>query len=330
VAGSLFDTYEVDGSLETLTEVLSVPNKNGYSTLDHTWTFTLDPSVSAVFYVNAFHDESYEGDDFTFSYSTDGDVYHPMLTITRTIPDTSSAESFDLPGGLSGNVYIRVTDTDHTKRNQAFDSLYVDRLCILASAGGEIKQYAPTDPIPADGAVDIPLASGLVLQWTPGDDAEFHDVYFASEWEDLDLPVAQDLTALTYMHEHELGSNHTYYWRVDERDEQGNLLAQGAVWTFTTADDGNCTPTSASVDSVSISTVRGSKGMEFVQATVVAIDNCGHPVEGETVTGAFTVDGGSEVTAFTDSSGVAVLTSSNQTKKPDRGFSVISLTFGTI
>jgi hypothetical protein len=133
-------TYESDGFYEVIQEVLNNPNKNGYSLLEHVWTFNIGSAASAVFYVEAFHSLSDDGDDFVFSYSTDGVYYTNMGTVYKT-SDDDMLLYYDFPSSISGTVYVRVTDTDHTKGNKFLDTLSVDQMYI--DTGGEVPPQEP-------------------------------------------------------------------------------------------------------------------------------------------------------------------------------------------
>jgi outer membrane lipoprotein-sorting protein len=87
----------------------------------------------------------------------------------------------------------------------------------------------PIKPAPADGAV----AGGdeLQLSWMPGVYVTEHEVYFGTEPDDLSLvgrgtePVYDELDALQ--------EDTIYYWRVDEVQPDGSVVA-GDVWSFST------------------------------------------------------------------------------------------------
>jgi len=138
--GNYNDTHDSGGGCEVIQEVLNNPNKNGYSLLEHVWTFNIGSAASAVFYVEAFHSSNSEGDDFVFSYSTDGVYYTDMLTVYST-SDDDVLLYYDFPPSISGTVYVRVTDTDHTKGNKSLDTLSVDQMYI--HAGGDVPESDP-------------------------------------------------------------------------------------------------------------------------------------------------------------------------------------------
>ena len=98
-------------------------------------------------------------------------------------------------------------------------------------------------PNPSIGAVDVPQTS--ILQWTAGEKAAAHDVYFGE-----DANAVADANAATpniYRGQQTLDDtrfdpgtlewNKTYYWRIDEvnaANPEGPW--KGGVWSFTTAD----------------------------------------------------------------------------------------------
>jgi hypothetical protein len=93
-------------------------------------------------------------------------------------------------------------------------------------------------PKPAYGATDVGM--NVTLTWTPSDSAASHQLYFGA---DEAAVRGADTGAAEYKGSIALGAESydaglldadtTYYWRVDEVDDQGNVSA-GAVWRFTT------------------------------------------------------------------------------------------------
>jgi hypothetical protein len=90
--------------------------------------------------------------------------------------------------------------------------------------------------------------------------------------------------------------------------------------------EAGCVASSIHVDSIVCGTASGSKGKKYGQATVTVYDNCGSPVSGVDVTGTFTGDFNEQLTETTNGSGVAVLTTTTQAKKPSYTFCVDNLT----
>ena len=114
VTGDLTDTHvSDDGDYEAIQESLFAGNKR--SRLEHQWTFNVTSGSELT--VEA-HVGSNAAEDFRFDYSTDGSSWVPMVTILRT--DTSDVtRTSPLPGSATGTVYVRVQDTDRSRREAA-------------------------------------------------------------------------------------------------------------------------------------------------------------------------------------------------------------------
>jgi len=96
------------------------------------------------------------------------------------------------------------------------------------------------NPYPADGAIDVDR--DVALNWTPGLNAVFHDVYFGT---DGDAVADADTSNTTGTYRgRQATTSYTppegvgwrtmpYYWRIDDVDSEGNKTT-GDVWTFTT------------------------------------------------------------------------------------------------
>jgi hypothetical protein len=83
------------------------------------------------------------------------------------------------------------------------------------------------DPDPADGAEGVKDA---IMMWTPGDTAVLHRVYFGTDPKALEMVAEQEFSV--YWHPPGLEPGVTYYWRVDEVEEDGDVV-EGEVWSFT-------------------------------------------------------------------------------------------------
>jgi hypothetical protein len=179
VNGSYADTTASDNVYEAITEVESggKPSKR-HSFLSHTWTVDIGAGGSPVLYVEAYHTANGEGDDFEFAYSSDNVNFTTVVTVSKT-SDDDTAQIAALPGGLSGAVYIRVTDTDSTQGNNSLDTVYVDELYIETSAVGEPDTTPPT-PDPTTWAVN-PHATGstsISMSAAPATDPSGVEYYF--------------------------------------------------------------------------------------------------------------------------------------------------------
>ena len=95
---------------------------------------------------------------------------------------------------------------------------------------------------PKDQAVDVPRE--VVLEWTPGEFASTHDVYFGAVFEDVDTAsrtdprgvlLSQGQTDAIYELPSRLDFGVTYYWRIDEVNGAPDFdIHKGDLWSFTT------------------------------------------------------------------------------------------------
>ena len=114
------------------------------------------------------------------------------------------------------------------------------------SAGDIADLYAnglSTDPMaskPSPTNEQDDVAPYATLSWTPVTSAESRDVYFGTDAEDvaaatvenpLGVLVSQGQSETTYQPE-SLDLGQTYYWRVDEVNEDDTILV-GNLWSFT-------------------------------------------------------------------------------------------------
>lgn len=75
----------------------------------------------------------------------------------------------------------------------------------------------------------------LLLEWTAGDTAALHDVYFGTNLEPGQDEFICRQPFTRYYHKTKLKSATTYYWRIDEVEADGTTVHKGDVWSFTTA-----------------------------------------------------------------------------------------------
>jgi len=234
VTGSYFDTQAKDGSYEEIEEVLNRRVKKGYSILEHKWSFNVPGTGPQSFHINAYKDSYDSADNFVFAYSTDDVSYTEMLTVTKT-SDDGMYQTYSLPGSISGTVYIRVSDSDHTKEEQVLGQVHIDHMFIRCESAGEPDTTAPT-PNPMTWAV-APQATGstsVSMTATTASDSSGVEYYFAcitdpahdSGWQDS--PTYEDTGLNT-------GTEYTY--QVQARDKSPNQNVTG--WS----DPASATPT---------------------------------------------------------------------------------------
>lgn len=85
---------------------------------------------------------------------------------------------------------------------------------------------AASTPNPPHGSPAV--STTPLLSWEPGAGATSHDVYFGT----TNPPEFQGNQTTTTFQPGSLSNNHTYYWRIDEVNENGTTT--GPVWTFVT------------------------------------------------------------------------------------------------
>ncbi|MCH7921091.1 MAG: hypothetical protein IIC50_24370 [Planctomycetes bacterium] len=125
------------------------------------------------------------------------------------------------------------------------------------------------NPEPANKATDVPRE--VVLNWSPGESANTHDVYFGTSLEDVNNATATVDPAGVYQGRQDASSyaagerfdfGQTYYWRVDEVNSAPDFTVfKGAVWSFTAE------PLSIPITSIT-ATASGSFGDSVPENTI--------------------------------------------------------------
>jgi len=115
---------------------------------------------------------------------------------------------------------------------------YIDNVKLV----GEGMAYEPN---PADHAVDVNVQGEPNLSWTPGAGAVSHDVYFGTNFNDVNDANRASHPGLLRYSENQGPNSYdpgtlelytTYYWRIDEVN--GPIIRKGEVWDFMTAYSG--------------------------------------------------------------------------------------------
>ncbi len=111
---------------------------------------------------------------------------------------------------------------------------------------GELYIHQAFNPDPAHGANDV--STDVILSWSPGDFADSHDVYFGTDYyevndaniNDANVFMGNQTAASWDVNNYDangLQYQTTYYWRIDERSNFG--VARGQPWHFTTCAEPN-------------------------------------------------------------------------------------------
>jgi subtilisin family serine protease len=189
---------------------------------------------------------------------------HWFLTADALVPDTwyHLVGVFDRDGDL-GRIYINgvkkaegamtidpLSNDASTKigcRNDTSDDSFngiIDdvRIYNQALSAEEIWQLyreglskKASNPNPADGEEGVD--PNVVLSWSPGKDAITHDVYFGTNYDDVNnaTPDSNEYIGnfdVNSYNPNGLALETTYYWRIDEISP--TITTKGDVWSFTT------------------------------------------------------------------------------------------------
>jgi hypothetical protein len=110
---------------------------------------------------------------------------------------------------------------------------------VLHMLGLSAARGSATSPKPFEGEVDV--IRDAVLSWNPGEYADKHDVYFGTDFDDVNtagagspllVASAQDANSINIG---PLEFEQTYYWRIDEINAPPDTTVfKGSVWSFTT------------------------------------------------------------------------------------------------
>lgn len=136
VSGSLADTQAADGNVQSIRERESGGKPaNRHSYLEHKWTFNVPAGSSVNLLARAWHNDTDEGDNMIFAWSTNDSTYSDIMTVTKTFDD-GMYQSGALSASASGTVYIRVRDADRSQGNRGLDTVFIDHLYIQVQGAG--------------------------------------------------------------------------------------------------------------------------------------------------------------------------------------------------
>ncbi|WP_229239678.1 T9SS C-terminal target domain-containing protein [Echinicola soli] len=98
-----------------------------------------------------------------------------------------------------------------------------------------IKRQAK-NPMPEDGDEHVEAGNGVVLMWEPAEEDVQHQLYFGTSKTAVESATPQDVAyqgalSTNQYQVKDLYSMDTYYWRVDEVDQNGEVT-KGNVWYF--------------------------------------------------------------------------------------------------
>jgi len=166
---------------------------------------------------------TYDGSTIRFYLNGQKDSLEVAQNLTFGTVNESLTLGCDFPGG---DEYF----------NGAMDDVRIYDRALTDEQAQELYDGTPPafvkaeDPGPVDGATGV---VSQLLQWTPGETAQWHNVYFGTTAE---LTEADQVASLSpspmYWHIPGLTSGTTYYWRVDEVEADGVTVHTGDLWSF--------------------------------------------------------------------------------------------------
>ena len=180
----------------------------------HNIAATFDQGQAAI-YIDGQLDNS-----TTMSVSSIMNDYHPLIIGGHWNYCGGSTNFESRLNGVIDDVHIY---------NRALSAGEIYQLC---QEGMSYKAFAPN---PADGVGYV--NPNTVLSWLPGKDANSHDVYLGTDYNDVNdantgSPEYQGRYDVTPWDPCGLELETTYYWRIDEINEPNTC--KGDVWSFTT------------------------------------------------------------------------------------------------
>jgi len=205
-----------------------------------------------------------EVDGFLYVHTTHNGIYVYSMSDATTLGALHSRYTKEELDALTGD----------TNPNWGFDVVDDGSRMLLCGGVGKVIEIIDARvagaPQPPDGAVDVRRTASL--EWSSGQAAASHDVYFGVVFDDVDnasrtdprgVLVSQGQTATSYDPPGVLDFDTTYYWRIDEvMAPPDNTIVKGAVWSFTTE------PFAYSIQGVVASSNGVSDGISTAQRTV--------------------------------------------------------------
>jgi len=172
----------------------------------------VDPIITGMGWLNdrGFVDT---GDDMGIDESGDGDIDQYSSVFAKAV---KAGETVTIGGNAEG---------------------HGGNMLSVAAQGPKLQAY---DPAPEDGAVH--MENWISANWTTGDSAVSHDVYFSDIFDDVNDGTADAFVGnqtgnsviagfVGFPYPDGLANGSTYYWRIDEVEADGTTH-RGNVWSF--------------------------------------------------------------------------------------------------
>jgi hypothetical protein len=219
VNGGYTNTFSDNGSSQSITERESGGKPaNRHTYLEHRWNFNISAGVTVTVFANAWSNGSNDGDTFDFEYSLDGgNNFSHLFNVAST--DPGNMPDFEIPGAPSGQIIVRVVDTDQGAGNREKNTVNIDHLYIRVSN----PPSNPPDGDP-DGMLAAAVSSSQInLTWTDGSTNEAGFKLERSPDGSTGWAEIADLPVNTESHTDDgLTASTTYFYRVSAYNINGN------------------------------------------------------------------------------------------------------------
>jgi len=305
VSGSYLNTQASDNSYESITEVeyTGHPRKR-YSYLEHKWTFNVNASNGATFYLEAYRPSNSDGDNFVFEYSTDDATYNSLVTVSSA---TEQVYSVSVPA-LTGTVYVRVTDTDRNWDFVSLDAIYVDEMYFEYSSqpSAPVADFSgdPTSGVEPLTVQFTDLSTGSPTSWS---------------WDFGDGAGTSTAQNPSYTYQ----SAGTYTVSLTATNAYGSDTETKVDYITVSTSSG----TIMHVSDITVTREAAGGPNRVGVANVTVLDQNNAAVSGATVYGYFNAPNTSTKSAVTGTNGVATLTSDKTRSAPtDWCFTVTDIT----
>ena len=242
-AGQTAITYD-PGTLNPNTDYywkIVAEDNHGITSTGFEWSFTTENNppytpnnpdpVNGATDVDINADLSWSGGDPDPGDTVTYDVYFGTSSNPPLVSSNQSGLSYE-PGTMDYNTqyYWKIASWDNHGASSTGP--------IWTFTTGSVPNnppYAPSDPSPSDGAVDVDYED-VVLSWTGGDpdagDTVVYDVYLEIDNPNPTTLVSDDQTETSFSADDLVPGAH-YYWKIVAKDNHG-ATTNGPVWDFTT------------------------------------------------------------------------------------------------
>ena len=210
------------------------------------WSYILDRSADSILPPGGYA-AGVNGDIITYEFAL-----KPYSDLNLSSPGTSPVLTLGIGQVIGLDICMVSCDDSLNSRFLCENSVagkwkWASKLLDLTLVGEVVTAHKGN---PSNGQTDV--APDVVLSWAPGEYAAFHDVYFGTDYDDVNDANTSDSTGI-YRGRQNFDANSydtndydadglwpgkTYYWRIDEVNDACQPQPwKGDVWSFTVACD---------------------------------------------------------------------------------------------